>query len=169
MYGEIREKMAQENTKATSKSFIFAWGNDEFGQLGLGKNSYEPFYTTPRYTKYSINIKNIVCGQSHSVMKSEQGSVYVFGSNHYGQLGLPPIQSRRTPTLLPMSKKISCWHVAAGSHHTIVYTSKITGNIVYLAYRFENTYLYYLQKYVKINFSTYLTIRQKDCYSIWSK
>lgn len=120
---EIREKMALENTKATSKSFIFAWGNDDFGQLGLGKNSYEPFYPTPRYTKYSINIKTIVCGQSHSVMKSEQGSVYVFGSNNYGQLGLPPIQNRRIPTLLPFSKTTSCWHVAAGSHHTIVYTS----------------------------------------------
>ena len=123
MTNEIREKMAMENKKATSKSFIFAWGNDEFGQLGLGKNSYNPFYCTPRYTKYSINIKTIVCGQSHSIMKSEQGSVYVFGSNHYGQLGLPPVQSRRTPTLLPLSKHNSCWHVAAGAHHTIVYTS----------------------------------------------
>ena len=124
MTSEIREKMAVENSKATSKSFIFAWGNDEFGQLGLGKNSYNPFYSNPRYTKYSINIKTISCGHSHSVMKSEQGSVYVFGSNHYGQLGLPPIQSRRTPTLLPLSKFTSCWHVAVGSHHTIVYTSK---------------------------------------------
>ena len=121
---EIREKSAAENLKATSKSFIFAWGNDEFGQLGLGKNSYNPFYNTPRYTKYSINIKKIACGRSHSIMKSEQGCVYGFGSNRYGQLGLPPVDSRRTPTLLSFSKFISCWHVSAGAFHTIVYTCK---------------------------------------------
>lgn len=119
---QIKEKSALENEKSTSKSFIFAWGNDEFGQLGLGKNSYNPFYSSPRYTKYSINVKKISCGKSHTIMKSEQGCIYVFGSNQYGQLGLPIVQSRRTPTLLPFSKKLSCWHIAAGAFHSLVYT-----------------------------------------------
>ena len=119
---EVRETLANEVKKATSKSYIFAWGNDEFGQLGLGKNSYNSFYSTPRYTKYSINIKEIVCGKSHSIMKSEQGSIYVLGSNKHGQLGIPQVDIRRTLTLLPLSKTTSCWHVAAGAFHTLIYT-----------------------------------------------
>jgi hypothetical protein len=31
--------------------------------------------------------------------------------------------------LLPLSKHNSCWHVAAGAHHTIVYTSKYFSGI----------------------------------------
>ena len=121
----ISKKLAEENKVSTTKSFIFAWGNDEFGQLGLGQNSYNPFYSTPRYTKYSINIKKIACGKNHSVMKSEQGAVYVFGSNRFGQLGIPPVQSLRTPSLLKFSKWISCWKVATGAYHTLIYTCGI--------------------------------------------
>lgn len=121
----ISYKPAQENKESTSKSFIFAWGNDEFGQLGIGKNSYNPFYATPRYTKYSINVKKIECGRNHTIMKSEGGSAFVFGSNRYGQLGIPPVQSLRTPSLLKFPRRASVWKIAVGAYHSMIYTCKL--------------------------------------------
>jgi alpha-tubulin suppressor-like RCC1 family protein len=46
-------------------------------------------------------LKNICLGDSHSLILSNKGSVYSFGSNAYGQLGVGDFSNRNTPTLIP--------------------------------------------------------------------
>ena len=35
-----------------------------------------------------VKVAQVACGLQHTVLLCDDGSVYTFGSNHYGQLGL---------------------------------------------------------------------------------
>ena len=85
---QIIERETHEHKISTTQTFVYGWGNDKEGQLGLGVYSYSSNYTAPRYFKYNVNILRISCGFEHSVMLSETGLAYVTGSNKFGQLGL---------------------------------------------------------------------------------
>ncbi len=61
----------------------------------------------------NLTFKKISCGHSHSLLLSEEGVIYVFGSNDCGQLGIEnAIQKFRTPKKLPHPNKfidIKCY------------------------------------------------------------
>lgn len=42
-------------------------------------------------------MKNISCGDFHSAVVDEHGSLFVWGSNYYGQLGIPFFQEKNLP------------------------------------------------------------------------
>ncbi|CAI9731993.1 E3 ubiquitin-protein ligase MYCBP2-like [Octopus vulgaris] len=65
-----------------------------------------------------IPVTQVSCGQHHTVVLLQNGDVYTFGSNQYGQLGVGDVAVRGVPTkvLLP----ISAVQVAAGSSHTVI-------------------------------------------------
>jgi alpha-tubulin suppressor-like RCC1 family protein len=55
------------------------------------------------------NIKEISCGDCHSLYLHKNGNVYVMGNNHYGQLGIPTITDTCEPIFLKNNiKHISC-------------------------------------------------------------
>lgn len=66
---------------------LYTWGWNVFGQLGHGniENSY-----TPKLVKFfkDKTIVQISFGYSHSLVLCENSELYVFGSNHFGQLGI---------------------------------------------------------------------------------
>jgi len=76
---------------------VFAWGNNQFGQLGLAIDEYESFHT-PRELFY---FKEKICswlsaGTFHSVALTIEGYCYSWGRNDKGQLGhgdLLPVKS----------------------------------------------------------------------------
>lgn len=57
-----------------------------------------------------------------SVVLTQSGEVYTFGSNSYGQLGVGDIMIRGGPVLINISTPVS--HVTAGSNHTVILTIK---------------------------------------------
>uniref|UniRef100_A0A6B2LH98 Uncharacterized protein n=1 Tax=Arcella intermedia TaxID=1963864 RepID=A0A6B2LH98_9EUKA len=76
---------------------LFGWGHNKYGELGVG-----PTLHVLRPSKISIpidkkeristlNIPEIVqigCGSMHSMALLRDGSVYIWGSNLFGQLGM---------------------------------------------------------------------------------
>lgn len=66
---------------------MYGWGNNSFGQLGLGRKGIQ---TTPGYiSEFShTNIKKIVGGEHHTIFLTSEGDVYSCGKNDVGQLGL---------------------------------------------------------------------------------
>jgi alpha-tubulin suppressor-like RCC1 family protein len=51
---------------------VFSWGNDEFGQLGLGATEQQEqellmqnAYPVPRFCSYNVTIRQISCGSHH--------------------------------------------------------------------------------------------------------
>ncbi|MCS7180153.1 MAG: carboxypeptidase regulatory-like domain-containing protein, partial [bacterium] len=70
--------------------YVYAWGNNDYGQLGDGTNISS---NVPVKVKgiggvgYLSNIKYVSAGGNFTVAVSEDGYVYAWGNNDYGQLG----------------------------------------------------------------------------------
>ncbi|KAG5884565.1 hypothetical protein JTB14_006591 [Gonioctena quinquepunctata] len=67
-------------------------------------------------------VVQIACGLHHSILLLQNGQVYTFGSNLYGQLGCGDILTKSSVQLVRLP--CSAVHVAAGSNHSVVLTSK---------------------------------------------
>jgi alpha-tubulin suppressor-like RCC1 family protein len=76
---------------------VWAWGKNEFGQLGIGESEAGPGKKkeTPVKVKkdQSTDLTDIIyidAGFEHSMAIDEQGTIWVWGRNQYGELGLGP-------------------------------------------------------------------------------
>lgn len=73
---------------------VYAWGSNKFGQLGQGTeynaDNESNFLSAPTPVDIPGNpaVKDVVAGAAHSMILTEGGEVFVFGSNLVGQLGL---------------------------------------------------------------------------------
>ncbi|XP_053398701.1 E3 ubiquitin-protein ligase MYCBP2-like isoform X4 [Mercenaria mercenaria] len=65
-----------------------------------------------------IPITQISCGMHHTVVLLQNGEVYTFGSNQYGQLGVGDTVTRGSPTRVALPS-VAC-QIASGSHHTVI-------------------------------------------------
>jgi alpha-tubulin suppressor-like RCC1 family protein len=102
---------------------VWAWGNNDSGQLGdffsHGSNSLTPvqvgvgqFNTTPGFD----NIVAIAAGLSHNLALKADGTVWTWGANTSGQLGLGDISTRFSPQQVPgLSGMIS---IGGGQYHS---------------------------------------------------
>jgi alpha-tubulin suppressor-like RCC1 family protein len=82
----------------TESGEVYAWGQNERGQLGLGDREDR---LTPTKVPGLTGIKAIAAGHSHSLALTESGEVYAWGRNDKGQLGLGDTGDRLTPTRIP--------------------------------------------------------------------
>lgn len=76
-----------------------------------------------------ITISQIAAGLHHSVLLTQNGDVYTFGSNQFGQLGTGDFKNRYTPTKINIEyiTNDQIIQVAAGSNHTVLLSS--SGNV----------------------------------------
>jgi alpha-tubulin suppressor-like RCC1 family protein len=79
--------MILDNPQANGS--VWAWGNNEAGQLGIGTNDIR--VTTPVQVSALKNIVEISAGMDFSLALTADGYIYGWGNNEYDQLG-----SRRT-------------------------------------------------------------------------
>ncbi|XP_074657559.1 RCC1 and BTB domain-containing protein 1-like [Tubulanus polymorphus] len=65
---------------------VFGWGYNGNGQLGLGNNINQ---TNPcrLALPHGVFIMQIACGYAHTLALSDEGCLYAWGANSYGQLG----------------------------------------------------------------------------------
>lgn len=86
----------------TETGNVYAWGDNSDGQLGLGDAQTIEFDDTDRVAPEQIkdlsNVLAIVRGYNHSMVLKEDGTVWAFGQNRYGQLGDGTTNDRDTPT-----------------------------------------------------------------------
>jgi len=64
----------------------------------------------------------VSCGLHHTVLLLQNGEVYTFGSNIYGQLGVGDLMAHAG--LIQVKLPTIATQVAAGSNHTVILTSK---------------------------------------------
>jgi E3 ubiquitin-protein ligase HERC2 len=72
----------------TSEGSVYAWGEGQYGRLGLSSNSSRAV-PTMIYQEVFGNEKvvDVQSGAYHGIALTESGKVYVWGRNHYGQIG----------------------------------------------------------------------------------
>ncbi|KAG7189524.1 hypothetical protein KM043_017215 [Ampulex compressa] len=67
-------------------------------------------------------VVQVSCGLHHTVVLLQNGEVYTFGSNIYGQLGVGDLSPRSGPVQVRLPSIAA--QIAAGSNHTVVLTLK---------------------------------------------
>ncbi|XP_037292041.2 RCC1 and BTB domain-containing protein 1-like isoform X1 [Rhipicephalus microplus] len=79
---------------------VFGWGYNGNGQLGLGNNVNQ---TSPcRVTNLQgVVIHKVVCGYAHTMALSDEGVLYTWGANSYGQLGTGNKANQVSPFKMP--------------------------------------------------------------------
>ena len=77
---------------------LFVSGSNVSGQLGLGQNVISQ--KIPVLLINNILIKEICCGNYHSMIYKKNGDIFVFGQNGFGQLGLGHTNNQYNPVLL---------------------------------------------------------------------
>jgi alpha-tubulin suppressor-like RCC1 family protein len=101
-----------------SDGSLWAWGFNNYGQLGLGdvSNRY-----TPARVGGDNNWVSITAGYCHTLAIRSDGSLWAWGWNQNGQLGLGDTTNRLSPARVGTDND---WVlVAAGEHHTIALKS----------------------------------------------
>ena len=93
---------------------VFVFGNNSYGQLGLGDDidRYKPTLLVN-----NKEIKTISCGGYYSIIYENTGNLFVFGCNNDGQLGLGDNICRLVPTLLMHNNNINM--ICCGYKHTM--------------------------------------------------
>ncbi|XP_059521658.1 probable E3 ubiquitin-protein ligase HERC6 isoform X1 [Myotis daubentonii] len=100
----------------------FGWGSNSAGQLALsGKDvpvqSYKPL-SVGRLK--SLDVVYISCGYEHTAVLTQNGKVFTFGDNCFGQLGHSPTAKKSGPQEVEridgLVSQIDC-----GSFHTLAY------------------------------------------------
>ncbi|MFC1746116.1 Ig-like domain-containing protein [Candidatus Riflebacteria bacterium] len=108
---------------------VWAYGNNEFGQLGNGESGGGKEQTSPVLVKgvggscCLKEIKDISAGGAHSLALKIDGTVVAFGANTTGQLGDNSTTTRNTPVYVKNSdgsgnlSNIIC--ISAGGAHSL--------------------------------------------------
>uniref|UniRef100_A0A672NP07 RCC1 and BTB domain containing protein 2 n=1 Tax=Sinocyclocheilus grahami TaxID=75366 RepID=A0A672NP07_SINGR len=95
----------------------YGWGYNCNGQLGLGNNGNQQ--TPCRIAALQgINIVQVACGYAHTLALTDEGFVYSWGANSYGQLGTGNKSNQAVPTLINMDKERIVEVAACHTSHT---------------------------------------------------
>jgi len=99
---------------------IRAWGRNDTGQLGDGTitNRRSPVAVSGLT---GVTIVQVAGGRNHTMALADDGTVYAWGSNRYGQLGDGTLQDHRTPRAVPGITDVV--EIFAGRDHCLALTS----------------------------------------------
>ena len=99
---------------------LYTWGSNFYGQLGQGNSGTANDLSSPTRVGTGNGWASVSAGQFHSVAVQANGSLWAWGLNFDGQLGLSDsgnMTDRNVPTLVPGATN---WvSAAAGSGHTV--------------------------------------------------
>ncbi|KIH66861.1 regulator of condensation [Ancylostoma duodenale] len=99
---------------------VYVWGHNEYGQLGTGD-------TLPRSTPHflegmsAMHIIEAYCGDSHTLLLSQEGRLFAFGSDVHGQIGGGKKFDKHTnPAAVTELMGSTVTRVACGRNHSVV-------------------------------------------------
>ncbi len=89
----------------TESGRVFSWGENSHGQLGTNNEIYRD---KPKPIEIqNVTFKKISCGQRHSLLLSNEGEIYAFGDNKFGQIGSGAKEMQTKPVKLTYRKKFT--------------------------------------------------------------
>jgi alpha-tubulin suppressor-like RCC1 family protein len=100
-----------------TKGKLYAWGANDFGQLGLGDSEDGKNRTIPTPVAPELTFRTIAAGSDRSLALDNKGKLYAWGSNDDGQLGLGDGVNRTIPT--PVVSELTFRTIAAGAFHSL--------------------------------------------------
>ena len=98
---------------------VWSCGYNEYGQLGLNDTTDKTTLTQVT-TNVSNDVKRIACGNNHTFVLKNDGSVYSCGYNYYGQLGLNSTTNQTSFTQVTTNINNDIKQIACGYYHTVI-------------------------------------------------
>lgn len=92
---------------------VYAWGNNETGQLGNGTTS-NALSPTPMEVPAGISFTQIAAGYLHSLALDSNGELYAWGNNSSGELGNGSTDQSVVPTRVETPSGVTFTQAAAG-------------------------------------------------------
>lgn len=113
------------NIVLTTDGLVFAWGRNDYGQLGDDSNAPSDFPVAVDTTGVLAGktITMIAAGHSHSLALAGNGQLFAWGNNAAGQLGDGTSFTRPSPVAVDLSGDLSgktITAVVSGGDHTLV-------------------------------------------------
>ncbi|MCL2818317.1 MAG: hypothetical protein FWD41_01095, partial [Actinomycetia bacterium] len=97
---------------------VWAWGENSQGQLGDGTTDQHP--SPVEVTGLAdVKVTQIAAGTQHSIAVGSDGSLFCWGYNGYGQLGMGDLVDRHTPTQVAALADTQVTAIAAGASHSL--------------------------------------------------
>jgi alpha-tubulin suppressor-like RCC1 family protein len=108
---------------------VYAWGYNEFGQIGNERRGRNECQSIPiKVSDFNDEkVIQISCGFHHSIALTENGHVFSWGRNNFGQLCLNNTFEANKPSIASISKKIPIKKISCGHSHSLLLSSD--GNI----------------------------------------
>lgn len=108
---------------------LFVWGNNTDGQLGNALTGVEYSSNVPIVSNYfPFNCVDVSCGYRHMAAITNDGKLWVWGNNEYGQLGRG--SSNTNSSNSPLDKGTTWKKVFCGRDYTYVLDSKDRGYVM---------------------------------------
>ena len=117
----------------TEDNQIFAWGQNDYGQLGVGDTENRRLPSSLSDPDKLLKDKTIVeisLGAHHTLVRTADNMLFAWGRNDYGQLGNGTTVSRSFPVAVNMAGALAgstVSKIAAGGQHNLACTTD--GNV----------------------------------------
>ena len=116
----------------TTSGYVYTWGELSYAlgrKLLIEADRLRPMRID---TLKDVKISNIACGDNHVLALSSQGTIYSWGENDYGQLGLGNTEPVSEPQEISLKKVI---RISAGNEYSFALIEKVfDGNTTYVTY-----------------------------------
>ena len=131
MAGKVIVQLAAGNSQSmalASDGTVYTWGWNQYGQLGNGTttNSRIPIAIVTTGTPLAGKIiSRIAAGNAHALAMTDDGTVYTWGWNQYGQLGNNSTINSSLPVIVkttgtPLAGKMITQIASGGSPNSLV-------------------------------------------------
>ena len=108
----------------TGDGAVFAFGENENGELGLGDREKRNVPTLLRGELENKSVMQIAAGDEHTVFVTGDGLVFACGPNGNGRLGVGDAERRLVPTLVTgQLQGKTAVYITAGCNHTLCITA----------------------------------------------
>ncbi|MCX5784055.1 MAG: hypothetical protein NTX59_00010 [Elusimicrobia bacterium] len=95
--------------------FLKSWGGNSYGQLGNGNIADQPNQPTP--VGLGKSWVSVACGEFHTLAVTQSGTLWAWGANSTGQLGIDSLTDQST--IKQVGADFDWWSVSGGDYHSL--------------------------------------------------